>query len=73
MSEVGTIANSKSPSELGTQFTLDWALCNEISFVGALAPGCRVKIVGESGDLLGPNEVGEIFCYTPAIMNGKRN
>ena len=51
MSEVGTIANSMSPTELG-----------------ALAPGCEAKILGDNGKFLGPHEVGEI---TPTIMNGK--
>ena len=54
MSEVGTIANSMSPTELG-----------------ALAPGCEAKILGENGKFLGPHEVGEILVKTPTIMNGK--
>ncbi|BES89167.1 AMP-Hypothetical protein enzyme [Nesidiocoris tenuis] len=42
--------------------------------IGPLPPGVEVKIVDvETGKELGPNEVGELFVRTPAIMRGYIN
>lgn len=52
MTEVGTICKSMVPTQLGE-----------------LAAGCQVKIVDPlTGELLGPNCVGEILVKTPTVM-----
>ena len=39
--------------------------------LGALAPGCEAKILGDNGEILGKDEVGEILAKTPTIMKGE--
>ena len=60
MSEIGTISTSTTPDKLGD-----------------LAPGVKVKILSpETGNLLGPNEPGEILAKTPTMghyINPKEN
>lgn len=57
MSEVGTVSRAYSPAVLGI-----------------LAPGCQAKIVDPlTGELQGPNQVGEIIVKTPCIMKGYLN
>ena len=57
MSEVGTISRSFSPSSLG-----------------AVVPGVEVKIVDPvTGELQGPNEIGEIVAKTSTMMKGYLN
>merc|ERR1712156_162031 len=41
--------------------------------LGALAPGCEAKILGDNGEILGKDEVGEILAKTPTIMKGYLN
>lgn len=41
--------------------------------LGELAAGCEAKILGPNGELLGPNEPGEIMAKTPTIMTGYVN
>ena len=57
MSEIGTIARSFSPTSLG-----------------ALTAGVQVKIVDPvTGELQGPNQVGEILAKTPTMLQGYLN
>ena len=57
MSEIGTISRSFSPTSLG-----------------AVTAGVQVKIVDPvTGELQGPNQVGEILAKTPTMLQGYLN
>jgi acyl-CoA synthetase (AMP-forming)/AMP-acid ligase II len=54
----------------GTEQEIDKKLKRLTSSIGRPLPDVEVKIVDENGDLLPPNEVGEILAKGPRIMTG---
>lgn len=55
-------------SEIGA-ITISYGINNTAS-AGKPLPGTSIRIVDESGNSLGPNEVGEIYVHTGEIWNG---
>lgn len=43
------------------------------NLIGRVLPETKVEIVGESGEILGPNEIGQIAVTGPQVMKGYYN
>ncbi|XP_034664850.1 luciferin 4-monooxygenase-like [Drosophila subobscura] len=57
-------------SELGCFCAVNWKFDEKPNSVGRLTSGLKVKILNESGDTVGPNEVGEVCVNTGAHWPG---
>jgi len=42
----------------------------KVASIGPAAPGYRIKVIGENGIVLGPEEVGELVVKGPGVLKG---
>jgi acyl-CoA synthetase (AMP-forming)/AMP-acid ligase II len=70
MSEVFSIANTiPKMSELATLNHQTAKARHIVGSVGRLASGCRLRIIDpDTGNILGPGDVGEICVQTPNML-----
>ncbi|XP_034117006.1 uncharacterized protein LOC117576401 [Drosophila albomicans] len=58
----GILRNAYGMTELGTCVSCNYSTHTKPSSVGRLMPNVRMRVVNETGESLGPNAVGELYC-----------
>ncbi|KAH8359499.1 hypothetical protein KR093_007033 [Drosophila rubida] len=59
----GILRNAYGMTELGTCVSCNYSTHTKPSSVGRLMANVRMRVVNESGEALGPNAVGELYCH----------
>ncbi|KAH8407147.1 hypothetical protein KR222_009167 [Zaprionus bogoriensis] len=66
----GILRNAYGMTELGTVVSCNYSVHAKPASVGRLLGNIRVRVVGSTGDLMGPNEMGELYCHNGQHWSG---
>ncbi|KAH8406443.1 hypothetical protein KR215_000742 [Drosophila sulfurigaster] len=66
----GILHQGYGMTELGCGITYNFEPQSKLTSVGLIQPNIRMRVVSESGEVLGPNEHGELHCHLGQYWGG---